>query len=184
MLASISRLVEAGAWAAGVEEVGLPADLPHSGEQDVGHLRIEREVGGTCAGIDVEDLLPRLPAIGGLEYAPLFVAVPCVAGGADVDCVAGLRIDGDARDVLAVGEAGAGPVRAAVGGLVDAAADRNTVTHPRLARTDPHRRRLRRIDGDGPDGLCVVVEDGVECETAVRRLPDAAAGRAGVDRCR
>ena len=44
VLAAVRRLVEAAAGAAGAEEVGLPAELPHAGVDDVRHLRVEREI--------------------------------------------------------------------------------------------------------------------------------------------
>ena len=50
-------------------------------------------------------------------------------------------------------EADIGPVLAAVGGLVDAVADGDAVARPGFAGAGPDGLRVRRIDGDGADGL-------------------------------
>src|SRR5205823_8479794 len=150
----------------------------------VRHLRVEREIGAAGVRVDVEDFLPRLAAVGGLEDAALLVGVPGVPGRADVDRVARLRADGDAGDVLAVVEAERFPRAAAVGRLVDAAADGDGVAHPRLAGADPGGPLVRRIDGDRADPLAVLGEARLEWGAGVGRRPAPAAGRADADRRR
>ena len=80
-----------------------------------------------------------------------------------------------------VSEAHPLPGVAAVGRLVEAVADRDAVAGPRLAGAHPDLLGVLGIDGDGADRLVVVVEDRLEDEAAVGRLPDAAAGRADID---
>src|SRR5205814_703137 len=144
-----------------------------------------RDAGASGVRVDVENLLPCLPAVSGLEDAPLFVRVPRVAGRADVDGVARLRTDGDPRDVLGVFESRRAPRRAGVARFADAGADGYAVAHPRLAGADPDVLVVRRIDRDRADRLRrLVVKNRLEREAGIGRLPDAAARRADVDRRR
>ena len=73
------------------------------------------------------------------------------------------------------------PGLAAVGGLVDAVADRHAVAHPALARPDPDRLGVLGIDRDRADRLHrLLVEHRLERGAAVHRLPHAAARRADI----
>ena len=85
--------------------------------------------------------------------------------------------------MFGLGEAHVRPVLAAVGGLVDAIADRDAVAHPRLAGADPDDLRILRVDRDGADGLYwLLVENGFVRSAAIGRFPDTAARRADVER--
>ncbi len=181
-LAAVARLVEAAPLAAGREGVRRAAELPHAGVEDRRVLGIDREIGAAGVGVDVEHLLPGLAAVRRLVDAAVRVAVPEMAGGAGPDGVAVGRAHLDAGDALGVLEADPLPGVAAVGGLVEAVPDRGAVAGPRLAGAHPDLLRVLGIDGDGADRLVVVVEDRLEDEAAVGRLPDAAAGRSDIDR--
>ena len=126
-----------------------------------------------------QNFLPGLAAVGGLVDAALVVVVPEMSHRADQNVIAVLGIDQNLCDVLAVFQADVGPVLAAVGGLVDAVADRDAVARPGLAGANPDCFRIRGIDGDRADRLrALAVEDGLVGRAAVHRLPHAAAGRA------
>ena len=85
--------------------------------------------------------------------------------------------------MLGVFQADIGPVLAAVGGFVNAVADRNAIAHPGFAGANPDDFRVRRIDGDRADRLHrLAVENRLEGRAAIHRLPYAAAGRADKDR--
>src|SRR5262249_42343947 len=158
----------------------LAAEIPETGEEEVGVLRIHRDA--RAAGRQVralQDERPGLAAVGGLVEAAVGAVRPELARHAGVDDVAVLRMDENPHDALGLLEAHVGPGLAAVGGLVDAVADRDRVPGPRLAGADPHRLRVRRVDGDRADRLHrLLVEDRLESGAAVERLPDAARGRA------
>src|SRR4029078_8785898 len=96
----------------------------------------------------LEDLVPRLAAVGGLVDAALVAVAPELAGDAelDVDGVGGVYED--LGDALGLFEAEVGPVVAAVGRLVDAVADGDAVARPGLAAADPDDFRGLRLDAD------------------------------------
>ena len=105
-----------------------------------------------------------------------------MAGGADEHVVAVAGIHQDLGDVLGILQSDVGPVFAAVGGLVDAIADRDAVARPGFAGTDPDVLRIRGINRDRADGLHVGLDRRrLEGRAAVDRFPDAAAGRADED---
>jgi hypothetical protein len=104
-----------------------------------------------------------------------------VAGRAREYGIALARIDDNAGDALGGVEPELRPVLAAVTRTVDAVSDRHAVAHPGFAGTHPDRGRLRRIHRDGADRLVVLVENRLELYAAIHRLPQTAAGRAGVD---
>ena len=64
------------------------------------------------------DLLPGLAAVGGLEDTPLFVGSPQLSGGADIDRITIVAVDGDASDAFGRFETYQGPTVAAIRGLV------------------------------------------------------------------
>ena len=126
-----------------------------------------------------ENLRPGLAAVGRLVDAAVFAVAPELARRAGVDGVAVGGIDEDLCDALGSLQAHVRPVLAAVGGLVNAVADRDAVARPGFARADPDGLRVLGIDRDGADRLHgLLVEHRLERRSAVDRFPDAAAGRA------
>src|SRR5438094_110328 len=83
--------------------------------------------------------------------AALVGIAPQLAGDADVHRVGRTGVDQDLGDVLGVRQPHVGPVVAAVGGLVDAIADRHAVAHPRFPGADPDHLGVGGIDRDRPD---------------------------------
>src|SRR5262249_17074463 len=117
-----------GPVAAGAEGPALAAEIPETGEGEGGGLRIQRDP--RAAGRPVralQDERPGLAAVGGLVEAAVGAVRPELARHAGVDDVAVLRMDENPHDALGLLEAHVGPGLAAVGGLVDAVADRDRV---------------------------------------------------------
>src|SRR5207248_9515053 len=147
-------------------------------------LRVHRQAGAARGGIAriAQDQRPGLAAIGGAVDAALLAVAPELAGDAGVDEVGILRVYDHAGDAFGLGHAHVLPGLAAVGGLVDAVADRDGVARPGFAGAHPDGARIARVDGDGSDRLHgLLVEDGFEGRPTVVRLPHAAARRADVD---
>src|SRR6185369_10914395 len=114
------------------------------------------------------DLRPGSAAVRGLVEPAVGRVRPQGAGRAHVDDVAVLRMDDDADDTLAVGQAYVGPGLAAIGRLVDAIAYGDRVACPALARADPHDLLVGRIERDRADGLHrFMVEHRLEIRAAV-----------------
>src|SRR5262249_33683745 len=156
----------------------LAAEVPHPGKQGLRILRIHRD--HRAAGREVralQDLRPRLAAVGRFVDAAVFAVGPQPSGSAGVDGVRLRRVDQDLRDPFRAPEADVGPVVAAVDRLVDAIADRDAVAGPGLAGSHPDDLGVLRVDRDRADRLDrLLVEDGFVGRAAVDRLPDTAGG--------
>src|SRR5439155_25758411 len=142
------------------------------------------ELQGRRAGVFilVEDLLPRLAAVGRAEDAALGVGPVGVAQHGDEDAVGVLGIDEDRRDLLAVAQAQVFPRLAAVGRFVDAIADGQVGALEALAAADVEDVGVGRRYGQGADGAGgLVVEDGVPGAAGVGGLPDTAVVDADVE---
>src|SRR5262249_20200797 len=95
------------------------------------------------------------------------------------------RIDDDVRDLLGVAQTEMRPRLAAVGGSVDAVADRQVGTRDAFAAADVHdagigRRHPNRADRSGR----LLVEDRPPRPAEIVRLPDAAVDEAGIEDAR
>src|SRR6266545_1304996 len=180
-LAAVRALPQAAPLAAGAEEAGAAAEGPEAGIEDARLLRIDRQIGAAGVGVDGEDALPGLAAVGRLVDAAVRAGIPQRSGGADPGGVGARRADLDAGDALGLVEPEVGPALSPVGRPVDAVADRHAVARPRLAGADPDVLRIAGIDADGADRLNGIVEDRLEGRPAVHGLPDTAAGRSDVD---
>ena len=124
----------------------------------------------------LENQLPALAAVGRLVQAAVGGVAPELARHAHVHGVGAARVDDDLRDALRIGQTHVAPRLAAVGRLVDAVADRNAVTGPRLAGADPDVPVVGRVDRDRADRRHrLLVEHGLEGRRAVGRFPHAAA---------
>src|SRR5262249_50302473 len=152
------------AFAAGTEGPAPAAEVPHAREEDVRVLRVHRQARAARREVaSLQDQAPVAAAVGRLVDAALGAVAPELAGNAGVDRVARRGVHEDPDDVLGVLQAHVLPGLAAVGGLVDAVADRDRVAHPGLPRPDPHGLRAGGVDRDRSDGLHgFLVEDRLE----------------------
>src|SRR5205085_2457070 len=143
--------------------------------------RVDLHVGESRVGVEIERLLPRLPAVGRLVHAPVFVRAPEVAHRGDVADVRVRRVDRHPADLPRLGEAEVRPRLPGVGALVDPLAPRHAVPRVALAGADVHHVRLPLADGDGADAERVLrVEDRGPGAAGIGRLPDPAVGRGDV----
>ena len=179
----IGGLVQGGArppflrGVVGIEPVAH--SFPRRDQQRVGIARVHRDIDHAGGLVDVEDFVPVLPAVGGLEEPALLVVAPAAAHGADVDDVGILGVNDDLTDLERLLESHVLPCVAAVGALVDAVAPGDTVARVGLARADPDDVRVRGRDSDGTDGNgCLIVELVLVRHAVVRRL-EQPAGRGG-----
>ena len=106
--------------------------------------QIHGDVGAPRVLIDVEDLLPGLAAVGGLEDAALLIRPPLVSHSADQGRVRILRMHHDALDTLRVVEAEVLPMLAGVGGAVHAVAVGDGVPRVALTASQPEDVVVRR----------------------------------------
>ena len=131
---------------------------------------------------DEQHLLPALAAVLRPEHAALRVRAVRMPDGRDVHDVRIRRVNADAPDLAAVGQADVRPGLAGVGRLVDPVARRQVAAQARLAHADVDDVRIRLRDGDRADrsGPEEAVRDVAPGHAGVVGLPDAAAGRAHV----
>ena len=169
--------------AAGAEGPALAAEVPQSGEEHAGVLRVDRD--GAAARGEVrtrEDQVPAPAAVGRLVEPAIGTVAPELARRAGIDHVGVARIDGDLRDPLGLLQPHAGPALAAIDRLVDAVSDGNGIARPGLAGPDPEDLGVLGIDLYRSDRLDrLLVEDGLERRAAVLALPHPAARRGNVE---
>ena len=122
-------------------------ELPHRREQLARVLRVEDEIAAARLLVDVEDLLPVLAAVFGLEDAAIGVFSPLLARRAHPRGVGIRRMERDPVDALGLLEAEVGPGLAAVERAVDAVAHRHAVPGVALSGAHPDDVRVRLIDG-------------------------------------
>ncbi len=144
-------------------------------------LRIHGDVRAAGVLVGEERLGPRLPAVGGPEYAALLLRPVGVAERTRQDDVRILRVDHQARNPPGLLQAHQRPGLAGVHGLVDALAQRDVTADLALAGPGPDDVRIGGGDGERPDRLHrLAVEDRRPIGAAVGGLPDAARGGADV----
>src|ERR1043166_2722833 len=149
---------------------GPPSVRVHPRVKDVGVGRVGRDVTAGRLRIYIEDLLPALPAVGGLEDPTLLVRPPFASESAGIDEIRILRIDHDAGDLVRVGQSDLRPVLAGVDRLVHPVADRGVVARILLARADVDDVRIARRYRNRADRADVLlVEDRLEGRPAVDR---------------
>ena len=184
-VAAVGCAVDAAAGSAAVEAPGAPSALVRGREERARVRQVHDQVDGAGVVVDVQDLLPRVAAVGRAVDAPLRVGAPQVADRRHVRHVRVPGVDLNARDVVRVGQPQVRPRAPGVGGAVDAGAPRRALPVLRLARADPDdvgvRRRHRHV---AHRGRRFVLEDVLEGDAGVLRLPHAAAGGADVEDAR
>ncbi len=179
--AAVGRLVEPALGTAADQLSDRAAPLIRRGVEDVGVLRIHRDVGDAGVGADRQHRLPRLAAVGRLVEAAVAAGAPQRADGADVDDVGVARIDEDVLDVLGVLEPHARPRLAGIGRLVDAVAEADAALVVVLARAEPDDVGVLRIDDHRAERIRAVgLEDRRPGVAAVLRLPEVAGARRDV----
>ena len=181
-VAAVVGDVEPRARPAGAEEPGPAPVVPQCGEELVRVGGVHHQLGAAAALVGVEDALPGLAAVGGPEDAALGVLAPLLALGGDVGDVGVGGMQDDAADALGLVEPQVMPGAAGVERAVDAVADRSAVARVAFAGAHPDDVRVAPEDRDGADRRHrLVVEDRLEGQAAVGRLPDAAGRAPDVD---
>ena len=178
---AVARHVQAPARAAARPPPGVDLELPRAREEDARVRRIHRDVRAPRVLVDEEDVLPALPAVGRAVDAPLRLRPVGVAQRAHVDDVRVRGMDDEARDPSGGFESHEGPRLPRVRRLVDALPDGDVAADLPFPRPRPDDVGIRGRDGERADRLHrLVVEHLVPVHAAVRRLVDAARGRAHV----
>src|SRR5262249_53545072 len=121
----------------------------------------------------------RFAPVGRLVEAAIRRITPKRARHGRKNRVAALRADRYPRDALRFLQTDIRPGFAAVGRFINPIADRDAVSRPRFAASDPNVLRIGRIDRDRADRLnFLLVENGTIARAAVIGFPNAAARRA------
>ena len=120
--AAVGGLEDRAPRSATVEAPRAAQPLIRRGVEDVRVAGIHGEVRRAGKRVDVQNLRPRAPAVGGLKDAALGVRLPQVSDRRDVCDVRIGGVQHHAADVATLGESHVGPGRAAVRGPIDAAA--------------------------------------------------------------
>ena len=129
--------------------------------------------------------MPGGAPVGSLVDATLRARPPQVADGRHVGDIRVARVHADSGDVPGFLEAHVGPRAPAVHGLEDTIPPRRALAVLRLPRSHPHHVRVRRGEGDVPDGSRGLVgEEGGPRGAVVGALPYAGRGCAHVDDAR
>ena len=179
VLAAVRGLEHPAPRAAGHERPGPAHRLPQPGVEHVGARGVEDQVRRAGRVVPEEDLVPRLPAIGGLVDAALGIGPKGVSLCRDVHDVRVGGMDPHARDLLGLGQAEERPGLAAIGGLPHAVPVGDVAADRELARADVHDVRIRLGDADGADSAAeILVGHRQPRVAAVDALEDAAAGGA------
>ena len=161
---------------------GVPPALVRRGVEDVRVRRIHHDVGEPRVVVDELRVRPGLAAVGRLVEAALRVRTEQMAHRRDVDDVRILRVHDDAADALRFVQPDVLEFLAAVGGLVDAGAERRALAVVRLSGPDVDDVGVRRRNRDVADrGNRVLVEDRRPGGAVVGGLPDAAGREADID---
>ena len=181
-LARVGRLPDRAARTAAVEAAAAAAALIARRVQNVAVRRIDRNVVEARILVDELHLRPVLPAVDRLVDAAVRIRSEQVSRRCDVHGLRVLRIDDDPRDRLRLLEPRVREGPAAVGRLVNAVAEGRRLAVVRLARSDVHDARIRRMDRDVADRRrAVAFEHRLERRPVILRLEDAADGVADVD---
>src|SRR6185369_5138797 len=157
--AAVRALEETAARSSAREGVRRPEHLPERGIDDIGVLRIQRQIDRAGLLVAEEHLVPGLAAVAGPEHAAVRVrAVGITKGGHEGDVRVG-GMDANAGDRLRAVEADARPGLAGVDRPVDAVTLNDVAAQLGLASAGVDDVRIRRGDLDGADrgGLDLLV---------------------------
>ena len=118
--------------------------------------------------------MERLAAIEGTEDAAFFVGAVGVAEGRDEEAVGVAGVESNVGNLLGVEQADVCPGFAAVGGFVNAVADREVGAHEAFAGADIDDVRVGGRHGNGSDGTGgLLVKQGLPGSAGIVRLPDS-----------
>ena len=182
VVAAVHRPVDTATRTAAVETPQRPLPLVHGREQRHRIARIHGEVDRARVLVDVEDEFPRLTPVHRPVHAALGVGAPQATHGRHVGHVRIPGMDLDAGDVVRRLEPEVRPGPAGIRRPEHAHPPRRGLAVLRFARADPHDVRVRRGEGDVPDGEHrLVVEERFERASTVDRLPHATRRHANVE---
>ena len=181
-LARVGRLVDSAAGTGDDIIPSLPVALPGNGIQGLVVGGVDGDFHHADLLGDVEDLLPCLATVTGLEDAALLVVGVLVAEGSDIHDVIILRVDEDAADVVSVVEPHVLPCAPRVGRLEYTRPGNRTARHVRLAGTDPDQVRILVGYRDDRDrGSRLALKDRFPSRAVVDGLPEITGAGAAVE---
>ncbi len=174
-LSSVHRLVEAGGPAARSEVPGPALVTVGSHPNHVGVVRIDVHVAAPGQVVQIKDLAPGFPAVGGLEEPPVRVGSPGPAQGAHEHHVRITGIDPDPGDLFGVLQSDLLPCSPRVDRLVDPVTDAGRIAGIALSGSQIEDVGVGRSDGEVADrGVVLIVEQGFEGHSAVGGLEQPA----------
>ena len=158
--------------------------MPETGEDDVWVAGLQFQIGGTGQIGEKENLFPGFAAIGGAVDAAFFRGRKGIALRGDEDDIGVGGVDADGGDLAHVAEADETPGLSGVGGLVEAAPDRDIGADLRGAGAGVNDFGAGEGDVDGPHGAGrnLAIGDVTPGVAGVDGFPDSAACRAHVIR--
>lgn len=156
--------------------------MPNTGIKNIWIARIHCDIAYARLIGDIQRFRKRYAAVERNVHPALGTRPKSVSEHADHDVLGILRIENDARNTRRIyGKCDRVPATAAIDGLIKTALGYNVVTWIRLARAEPQRLIVVRIDRNCADG-CDMNAVGyiLPGNAAVHRFPRAAAGRSRV----
>ena len=183
---SIRALEEAAIARSADDRPRLPLQPRHPRVHDAGVARLDFDIHGTNAIVDVQDLAPGLAAVIRLEHPTLGILLEGVAVGGHPHHVGIGRMDTHGADLTGVGEPGELPCGPAIGRLVNASTGGHIASNAVGSGADVDDVGIGISDGDRAHrpkrnpAVC----DGCPRRTAVRRAEEPAARDAHVEGAR
>src|SRR5262249_36368082 len=150
--AAVGGLEDAAARSAAGAIPGAQLKLPHSGEEDARIVGIHGQIGAAGVFVDLQDLLPRLPAVCGAEDSALRLCSVGVAERAGKDDIRIARIDEHAADAAGLLESHQSPRLASIERAIDTYSDGDVAADERLAGAGPDDVGVGRGDRERSDG--------------------------------
>src|SRR5580698_7645358 len=115
----------------------------------MGIVRVHREARAANVFSSKQDALPVAAAVGGAEDAAVWLRSGGATENAGENDIGIGRVNDDAPDASALGQAHVRPGFAGVGGFINSVAcDVTVANHPRLACSCPNRARIRGSNGE------------------------------------
>ncbi len=160
VLPTVLRSIETTSRSSGLKEPGLSPKFPHSCIQNVGVGGIHRQFGTARSIIHIKDPVPGIPSISAFVNPSLLVRVKKVAQGGDIKGLRVFRVNENALNAPGIIEPHVFPILSPVVGDINAISVTYTVPGPGFSGSYPYGIGVVLYDGDIPDGLNVVVENG------------------------